>query len=230
MGLREWRRKRTEARAQEAYERDLAAWQEELNDARTFLEVAQEFEGFTKHDSPQEIPIVLKRDERVFLILAGAGLVEPRRQRGHYQGGSRGVSVRVAKGVTYRVGAHRGTFVQGDEVPTLIDEGVGVITNQRAVFQGSKQTREWAFAKLIGVQHDAGLTMLHVSNRQKASGLAYGEAVQDDVEFRLDLAVAHFNDAVDQMISALKSGVQELEERRPTPPALATGSNGASQR
>jgi hypothetical protein len=85
-----------------------------VSDARAFLEAAQEFEGFTKYDSPQDIPIVLKPDERVFLVLAGAGLVEPRRQRGHYKGGSRGVSLRIAKASAIesgRTGAHssRGT-------------------------------------------------------------------------------------------------------------------------
>jgi hypothetical protein len=33
----------------------------------------------------------------------------------------------------------------------LIDEGVGVITDRRVVFQGARQTREWVFPKLIGV-------------------------------------------------------------------------------
>lgn len=219
MGLREWRRKRAAARVQDAYEHAFAAWSKEIDDARAFLEVAQEFEGFTNDDSPEDIPIALKRGERVFAVLAGAGLIEPRRQRGRYEGGSRGVSVRVAKGVNYRVGAHRGTFVQGADVPTLIDEGVGVVTDRRVVFQGSKQTREWRFPKLTGVQHEAGVTMLHVSNRQKVSGLAYGEEVRDDVEFRLDLAAARFNGQVDQFIAGLKNRVRELDERRPTPPS-----------
>jgi hypothetical protein len=228
MGLRAWLDKRAEARAREAYEREYAAWQDEVRDARAYLEVAQEFEGFTKYDSPEDMPIVLKSDERVFLVLSGVGLIEPRRQRGRYEGGSHGVSLRIANGVSYRVGAHRGTFVEGDEVSTLVDEGVGVVTDRRVVFQGSQQTREWAFAKLIGVQHGAGLTMLHVSNRQMVSGLVYGNAVEDDVEFRLDLAVARFSGEVDQMISALKARVQELEERRPTPPPRTTGSDNAN--
>jgi hypothetical protein len=109
----------------------------------------------------------------------------------------------------------------------LIDEGVGVIRDRRVVFEGAKQTREWVFPKLIGVQHDAGLTMLHVSNRQKVSGLVYGDAVHDDVEFRLDLAVARFNGEVDQIVAALKAQVRELEEHRPTPPGVATGSDNA---
>jgi hypothetical protein len=220
MGLRTWLKQRAEAKELEAYKRELSAWQAEVEEARRNLEVAQEFDGFSQQESPDDIPVVLKRDERVFLVITGAGLIEPRRQRGQYQGGSRGVSIRIAKGVRYRVGAHRGTYVQGEDAPTLIDEGVGVVTDRRVLFQGAKQTREWSFTKLIGLQHEAGVTMLHVSNRQKVSGLAYGEDARNDVELRLDLAVARFNGQVDQLISALKARMQEGEARRPAPPAL----------
>jgi len=50
------------------------------------------------------------------------------------------------------------------------------ITNQRVIFQGSKQTRECAFAKLIGFEHDdaTGSTTFSVSNRQKPTTIHYG--------------------------------------------------------
>jgi hypothetical protein len=73
--------------------------------------------------------------------------------------------------VRYRVGASRGHYVRGAPAPTAIDTGTAFITNKRVIFEGSRQTRECNFTKLIGVQHDdaVGATTLSVSNRENIS-------------------------------------------------------------
>jgi hypothetical protein len=60
-----------------------------------------------------------------------------------------------------------GHFVLGKEAPTPVDTGVATITNQRIVFQGPLQTREWDYAKLLGYQHfdSPPWTAIQVSNR-----------------------------------------------------------------
>ena len=126
------------------------------------------------------------------------------------------------KEVSYRVGGHKGTFVAGPEVLKMVDEGTAVVTNQRVVFQGTGKTREWLFSKLIGVDHDPerGISMLHVSNRQKASGLAYGEDISDPFRLRIDVALAHFTDDLEGLRIALKQRVAEVEAQEPVPPAV----------
>ncbi len=47
-----------------------------------------------------------------------------------YSGGSHGVSFRIAKGISYRVGAHRGHIVKEDRFVET-SRGVLLITNQR---------------------------------------------------------------------------------------------------
>jgi hypothetical protein len=47
-----------------------------------------------------------------------------------YSGGSQGVSFQIAKGVRYRVGAHRGHMVKEDRL-VKTSMGVLIITNQR---------------------------------------------------------------------------------------------------
>jgi hypothetical protein len=173
--------------------------------------------GFNARDSS---PILLKKGEFLILVVENAGLVEMGRERGTYQGGSQGVSIRITRGVYYRVGGHRGTFVPGPETLKIVDQGTSVITNQRVVFQGAGKTREWLFTKLIGVDHDPGkgLSMLHVSNRQRASGLAYGSDIADDFRFRMDLALAHHSGDLEGLLADLKNEVARLEEDRPIPP------------
>src|SRR5690349_3850546 len=70
--------------------------------------------------------------------------------------------------------------------------GTFVVTNQRAVFIGAKQTREWSWSKLLGFTHaaEAPWTAIAVSNRQKTSGVLYDTEHEDHVRFVLDLAVA----------------------------------------
>lgn len=143
----------------------VAQWQAEDAQLRELLLEAQ------NPAWAERVSLILKKDERAFQVLEGAALIEPRRLSGHWEGRSQGVSLRVAKGVHYRVGKSTGHYVQGAEVPTPIDTGTLTITNRRVVFQGPKATREWAFSKLIGFQHvdlaRAPWTAIQVSNRRR---------------------------------------------------------------
>jgi hypothetical protein len=99
-------------------------------------------------------PLVMRRHERLVSTIQECGLFEPRRGAGHWQGGSAGVSVPTGiSGVRLRFGKTRGTYVEGEEKPTVIDTGNASITTERVVFQGGKYTREWEFSKLIGIVH-----------------------------------------------------------------------------
>jgi Protein of unknown function (DUF2510) len=180
------------------------------------LDWAKTFEPVTAVEVP-ECPLQAHAGELIYLNGSGAFLVEPRRGAGHWEGRSQGVSVHVpgTKSMRYRVGSNRGTFVQGDERPTPIDKGTFVITNQRAVFIGAKQTREWAWSKLIGFTHatDVPWTSIAVSNRQKNSGVLYDTATEDQLRFMLDLAVARAAGEGDALISQLQAEFEALPTR-----------------
>ena len=182
-----------------------------------------------------DAPIALKKGEHPLHVVHGAGLVEPRRGAGHWQGASQGISVRVpgTKSMRYRVGATKGTYVQGEEKPTAIDTGTFTITDTRAVFVGTKQTREWLWSKLVALQNDApDWTGIAVSNRQKVSGVSYpvGEAVA--VSLFLELGSAIANGTVDRLVAELEAQRAEHAQHRPPTPALPapgtaqTGSTG----
>ncbi len=85
------------------------------------------------------------------------------------RGGTQGVSVRVMKGVTYRVGQIRARSVVVGTEWQVQDTGQLVVTNQRAVFVGQKRTLEFLFTKLVGMEQFADGLRLSVSNRQLAS-------------------------------------------------------------
>ena len=103
---------------------------------------------------PSDCGIMGKPGELAYAVLQGASLIEPRRLPGEWHGRNQGVSIPVYKGVRYRVGGTKGTFQQGAEVPTPIDTGTVLISDQRVVFAGDKASREWLYPKLIGFRHD----------------------------------------------------------------------------
>jgi len=193
--------------------------QDQADELARFLEIARDYDGLTAADG-QVIPIILKTGERMLATISGATLVEPRRGPGHWDGRSQGVSVHVpgTRSMRYRIGASHGTFVQGVEKPTGIDTGTFTLTTTRAVFAGSQQTREWAWAKLISVSHasDANWTMLSVSNRQKTSGIAYDATHATSCRFWIDYAVARATGSLDQLVATLEG---ELTAMAPPPPA-----------
>jgi Protein of unknown function (DUF2510) len=180
---------------------------------------------------PEGWPLVLKPGERLVYPIGNAGLFEPRREPGHWSGRSAGFSVPVADGIRFRVGKSAGTYVQGQEEPTVIDSGEVSFTSQRVVFQGGKYTREWLFSKLIGITHDASqpCTAIQVSNREKTSGIVYRGVSPDEVRLGLDVAVAIFNGEGPEVaaelrdkLNALDAGVPAAAPTAALPPAMAS--------
>lgn len=216
-------------RAEREYEQALERWQEQVAWYQAMLETATDYKGTGSSE------LLLRSGEAVFYKVTGAGLIEERRARGHYAGGSTGVSFPVGsiggRSVRYRVGANRGHYVQGAPVATAIDTGNVHITNHRVVFQGAKQTRECAFTKLIGFRHDDanGETSFSVSNRQKATTLHYGPELSGAFQFRLDLALAHYRGTVGELSQRLLREVKTIEGERPVPP-LGAGDDGDDHR
>jgi hypothetical protein len=97
------------------------------------------------------------------------------------------------------------------------------ITSKRVIFQGVKQTRECAFAKLIGFQHSGadGSTTFSVSNRQKPTTIHYGPELSGAFGFRLDLALAHFRGTFDDLVRQLQAELAQLDAERPIAPPSA---------
>jgi hypothetical protein len=206
--------KRRERKAREDAEREqavAAALAEQRQEATELLqwmiEDSQEQPGV---DAPG---FEERKGEKTFAILDGVALIEPRRQPGTVQGRSSGYTFRIVKGVSYRIGATKGTYVSGADVPTPIDSGTAFVTNQRVVFRGDKATREWAWSKLISLDHDDDLpwTSLPVSNRQKTSGLYYDDPNAPLVRYRLQQGLAHYQGKVDDLTAELKAQLAELQ-------------------
>jgi len=152
----------------------LAVWDQKDQDLHEMLDRVQNDHGIREGGL-----LMMNKGEGPFQVIQGSALIEPRLLPGpgHRDGRFQGFSLKVANDVPYRVGALKASFVQGDEVQMPIDTGTITITNQRVVFEGTKATHEWSFAKVLGVQHvdlqNAPWTAIRVFDRQETSGFLY---------------------------------------------------------
>jgi hypothetical protein len=216
-------------RRQEEFRRADLAWvhDEELFD--WMLSTARSESGFR----PDQVgsSFVPKRGESLFGAFDGCRLIEVKRGAGTYHGGSSGFSFRVSRGIRYHVGGSRGTFVQGSEELRITDEGQAVVSNKRVVFQGGLNSREWAFGKLIGLQHDPSrpITLIHVSNRQKVSGIAYPPDQAAEFRYALELAAAIEAGDTRPLIASIEAERSEHARRRPSPPAGVSAADAPSK-
>ncbi len=117
--------------------------------------------------STGSLNIVLKKDERVhfydFCILKEWKTVTL-----GYAGRSQGVSFRIAKGVTYRVGTHRGNLVR-EQFYVESSRGWLILTNQRLLLvptKGSKQLNV-PLKKIVSYQCYENGIELFVERREK---------------------------------------------------------------
>jgi hypothetical protein len=214
--------RRRERKAAARYEDALARWQRERDGQAAALALAQTFAGEPTTE------LLLHRGEALIGKVTNVALIEERKGPGRWQGRSSGVSVPVASlgghAVRYHVGASRGHYVQGTPHPTAIDTGTVFITNQRLVFEGQAQTRECAFAKLLGYQHGAdGSTTLSVSNRQRPVTIHYGAEISGWVQLRLELALARFRGEVPALVQRLEEGLAALDAEQPQRPSPPPG-------
>ena len=116
--------------------------------------------------------LTLRSGEEYVYHLGDVALIESRRAPRITQRSGGAVTFALAKGLYYTGARGSSVSPEPEEELRTIDEGAVTFTTQRAVFVGSKQSREWDFSKLLGWTNGPGMAAtLAVSNRQKVSGI-----------------------------------------------------------
>lgn len=91
--------------------------------------------------------VILQRGETAYWSEPGQ-VLEERVVNSHYEGGSQGVSFRIMKGVTYRVGSYRGHIV-ADKAVLPVSSGVLIVTSKRVIFGGDTKSFTLGLGKLL---------------------------------------------------------------------------------
>ena len=95
------------------------------------------------------LPIRLQKSERIIWVFPNTEYFEDRTKR-EYVGQHSGVSLRVVKGVYYRIGGFRGHPIERTE-RTHIDTGVFVVTTKHLYFAGNKKSLRIPYQKIISL-------------------------------------------------------------------------------
>ena len=93
--------------------------------------------------------VILQKSETAHWVEPG-NILEERVVSRRYEGGSQGFSFRIAKGVSYRVGGHRGHLVT-DKAVVPVSSGELIITNRRVIFRGDAKSFNLRLDKLLDV-------------------------------------------------------------------------------
>jgi hypothetical protein len=187
----------------------------ELNETIEFFKNYQ-----TNSQDSGDSGIIVKAGEHILGIASNVGLIETRRGPTNFQGGSQGISVRVAKGISLRQSRARGKAIQGDEEATVIDEGQFVVTDQRGFFAGTKQTREFKWSNLVAIKEGQigrnAVLYLPVSNREKVSGIAGDAPSLIQIQRRIEFGVAVEVGTTDDYFASLHAQIVELSSEKIT--------------
>jgi len=110
--------------------------------------------------------ILLQKGELDYFCQS-ANLLEERVVRSQAVGRSSGVSIRLMKGVSYRVGQSRGT-IHSERDWVAVSFGDFVITNHRLIFSGDRKSVNAPLSKLLDLDVLADGIRFSLTNRQKA--------------------------------------------------------------
>lgn len=96
------------------------------------------------------LPINLQKGESLVWAFPGSDYLEDKTRR-RYVGSSRGVSVRIMKGVYYRVGAFQGQSITDIE-RVHVDTGCVFVTKKNIYFYGPQKSLRLPYTKIVSFQ------------------------------------------------------------------------------
>lgn len=97
-----------------------------------------------------QISINIQKGEQIVWAFSGSQYLEDKTRR-EFVGRSQGVSLRIMKGVYYRVGAFKGRPVEHSE-RVHIDTGWVILTNKNLYFAGPKKSMRIPYAKMVSFE------------------------------------------------------------------------------
>lgn len=101
--------------------------------------------------NPMYINVInLQKDEVIYYVI-NAYQQEYKTVSRSMVGGSAGISIRVAKGVTLRTGRTAGTMVNNKDWVTT-NQGTLVVTNKRVVYKNNKRNKTIVLSKIIDIE------------------------------------------------------------------------------
>lgn len=137
--------------------------------------------------------LIMQKGEKAYWI-EPATLAEEKVLRRKYEGGSQGMSFRVMKGVSYRVGGHHGHITSETGV-VAVSSGELIITSKRAVFRGDNKSFAVKLDKILDIQLFTNGLQFSENNRSKPRLIKFAQQGNHDIIGAvLSYAINHYGD------------------------------------
>lgn len=144
-GVSDEEQRQIDREAEAAKKQEIARQKE--NDANDFLRGLEN--GNIPIQYSGQSPIILKKGEVISIIMENIKLQEPRAVR-QTQAAYGGPTIRVAKGVSFKLGGASARSESHEEIK-VIDNGKLVLTNKRLIFIGTKRTINIDLRKIMAI-------------------------------------------------------------------------------
>ena len=211
--------KRADRAALNEYNRLHDIWQEDLD---TLTKLITVFTAASKGEDAIPNTLMQKAGERTLWTATGI-FHETGRTPSTFTGSSTGVSIPIAAGIRFRVGAMQGQRIPGEELQMDKDQGTVLLTTERLIFTGSLKTQEWNFDKLLQLSttDDQSDYFINVSNRQKTSGVRFTPTIGREFNRFLGSATAAHEHGYEALLKELHDIEKRIHEEEPklTPPS-----------
>lgn len=129
-----------------------------------------------------EIPLTnfIKQKGEIVRWVEPAFLIEEKVIRRRYEGGSRGMSFRIMKGVSYRVGGYRG-HITSETGMVETSRGEIVITNKRIVFRGDRKSFATKLNNILDIRVYTNGVYLSENNKPKPRLIKFQDEENRDI-------------------------------------------------
>ncbi|MFM5951774.1 MAG: hypothetical protein ACKOOE_04135 [Micrococcales bacterium] len=135
---------------------------------------AKVMDSLAKDDLPDFThTLALNAKEQVLYVLPLVSLTEYQSTGSTYSGTNVGLSIPVGGNLRANVGGHTGQITKNPEQLMIVDQGQAIFTNQRIVFIGAKEVRDWDLSKTVSLDSAPNATSVKiaVTNHDRISGL-----------------------------------------------------------
>lgn len=123
--------------------------------------------------------LVTQKGEKIYWV-EPVIMAEEKVIRRRYQGGSSGVSFRIMKGVSYRVGSSRGHLTSETGV-VAVSEGEMILTSKRVVFRGDKKSFATKLENILDIHLFTNGFQFSENNKSKPRILKFKEEGNHDI-------------------------------------------------
>lgn len=120
-----------------------------------------------------DLPFILQQSEILIWVFHGVDYFEEKTRRQHIRG-SQGVSMRVAKGLYYKVGASQGYSIEQTAME-FQDTGVLALTTKHILFGGSRKSLRIPYRKIVTFQsYNDGIGLIRDAATAKPQNFVTG--------------------------------------------------------